>query len=55
MVVMTNPKPVFACFTVFWAVGVLKLSRENLTEADLYIAVGLPLAWMTEQKVAYRE
>ena len=30
----------------------MELSRENLTEADVHIAAGLPLAWVTEQKAA---
>lgn len=33
----------------------MELSRESLTEADVHIAAGLPLAWVTEQKAAYRE
>ena len=33
----------------------MELSREKLTEADVHIAAGLPLAWVTEQKKAYRD
>ena len=33
----------------------MELSRENLTEADVHIAAGLPLSWVTEQKAAYKD
>jgi len=33
----------------------MELNRENLTEANVHIAAGLPLAWVTEQKVPYRD
>lgn len=31
----------------------MELSREQLTEADVYLSAGLPLSWVLEQKEAY--
>lgn len=33
----------------------MELNKEGLTEADVHIAAGLPLSWVTEQKAAYKE
>lgn len=33
----------------------LELRKENLTEADVFVAAGLPLTWVSGQKAAYRE
>ena len=32
-----------------------ELSRENITQANVFLAVGLPLSWVTKQKKAFRE
>ena len=33
----------------------MELNLKNIREAEVHIAAGLPLAWVTEQKAAYRE
>ncbi len=32
-----------------------ELKREQITEAEVYIAAGLPLTWVSEQKTAFKE
>ena len=32
-----------------------ELSRENITQANVFLAAGLPLSWVTKQKKAFRE
>ena len=36
------------------AATAMELSREEITEADVHLAAGLPLTWVTEQKASYR-
>ena len=32
-----------------------ELSRENITQANVFLSAGLPLSWVTKQKKAFRE
>ena len=32
-----------------------ELSRENITQANVFLAAGLPLSWVAKQKKAFRE
>ena len=32
-----------------------ELKREQITEADIYIAAGLPLTWVSEQKADFKK
>ena len=42
-------------FFIFTLMGIAKeLRRENLTEADVYLAVGLPLTWVRAQRDTFR-
>ena len=42
-------------FFIFTLMGIAKeLRRENLTEADVYLAAGLPLTWVRAQRESFR-
>ena len=37
------------------AAAAMELSKEGITEANVHLAAGLPLTWVTEQKAAYKD